>query len=180
MKDDNGLPEPMMPADCDLREYPFLQLEIQRVLRSKAWLKAKRKPELGFYMVNLWMAAWHEVPAGSLEDDNDVLADLAMCHPDRWLELRDDVLHGWIKCSDGRWYNPTVCEKAMPAWETKTERLKKEGNERDRQRRHRAMRSEMFDALRDLEIVPPWDIKMDELRELHTKHVTGGSAPVTH
>jgi len=173
MKEDNNLPDPMTPGDCDLRDFPILMLEVQRLRRSKAWLKAKRNPELGFYMINLWTAAWHEVPAGSIEDDDDVLADLAMCAPDRWLELRADALHGWVKCSNGRLYNPTVCEKVAPAWESKLERLKRDSNEKERQRRHRAMRSNMFEELREVSIVPAWDIKMDELRELHSKHVRG-------
>jgi hypothetical protein len=43
---------------------PYMPLYIQRLQRSKAWLRCKRRPELAFYMVNLWMRAWHEVPAG--------------------------------------------------------------------------------------------------------------------
>lgn len=96
-----------------------MPLDIQRLRRSKAWLKAKRTPALAFYMVNLWTASWHDVPTGSLEDDDDVLADLAMCDPVKWDKLRKDVLHGWVKCSDGRLYNPTVVEKAQEAWNSK-------------------------------------------------------------
>ncbi|MGN6085818.1 DUF1376 domain-containing protein [Trinickia sp.] len=113
------LPSPLTPADCDLRDFPFMPLDVQRLRRSKAWLKAKRTPALAFYMINLWTASWHDVPTGSLEDDDDVLADLAMCDPVKWDKLRKDVLHGWIKCSDGRLYNPTVAEKAMQAWDSK-------------------------------------------------------------
>jgi hypothetical protein len=110
-------PAPLTPPDCDLRSYPFMPLMISRLRRSKAWLKAKRRPELGFYMVNLWSAAWHDFPAGSLEDDDDVLADLAMCDPGKWLKLREFVMHGWVKCSDGRLYHPVVCEQANECWE---------------------------------------------------------------
>jgi uncharacterized protein YdaU (DUF1376 family) len=176
----NDLPDPLMPADCDLRDFPTLMLDVHRLRRSKAWLKAKRKPELGFYMMNLWTAAWHEVPTGSLEDDDDVLADLAMCDPDKWREVREDALHGWVKCSDGRWYNPTVCEKAVHAWDSKLERLKRDDNERERKRREREARSQMFNALREVNVVPDWNIKTGELRELYAKHVTDGHGPVTH
>ena len=115
----SDLPEPLTPPDCDLRDFPFMPIDIQRLRGSKAWLKAKRTPALAFYMINLWTASWHDVPTGSLEDDDDVLADLAMCDPVKWDKLRKDVLHGWIKCSDGRLYNPTVAEKAHEAWGSK-------------------------------------------------------------
>lgn len=111
--------EPLVPSEVDLRDFAFMPLEVARLRRSKAWLIAKRKPEVGFYMMNLWCAAWHDVPAGSLEDDDDVLADLAMCSPARWAKVRDDALHGWVRCDDGRLYHPTVAEKALQSWEAK-------------------------------------------------------------
>ena len=54
-------------------------------------------------------------PAASLEDDDDVLADGTMCHPERWPEVREKVLHGWQHCSDGRLYHPVVAERASEA-----------------------------------------------------------------
>lgn len=113
------LPEPLVPPEVDLRDFPFMPLEIERLRRSKAWLACKRRPELGFYMLNLWSASWHGRPASSLEDDDDVLADLAMCDPKRWEKLKHDVMHGWIRCNDGRLYHPVVAEKALESWQRK-------------------------------------------------------------
>lgn len=113
------LPDPLVPLDCDLRNFEYMPLELERLRKSKAWLLAKRQPELGFYMVNLWGASWHNVPAASLEDDDDLLADLAMCPFDVWPKVRDKVLHGWVKCSDGRLYHPVVAEKAITAFASK-------------------------------------------------------------
>lgn len=109
----------IIPPDCDLRDFRFMPLEVERLRRSKAWLIAKRQPELGFYMMNLWMAVWHEVPAASIEDDDDVLADAAMCDPKKWAKVREHVLRGWVKGSDGRLYHPVVAEKAREAWADK-------------------------------------------------------------
>jgi len=114
-----SLPAPLTPVDCDLRDFPFIPLEIQRLRRSKAWLRCKRNPALAFYLINLWTAAWHDVPAASLEDDDEVLADLAVCDPSKWDKVREDVLRGWIKCSDGRLYHPVVAEKVLEAWKAK-------------------------------------------------------------
>lgn len=108
-----------VPAEVDLRDFPFMPLEVDRLRKSKAWLLCKRKPHLAFYLLNLWTAAWHELPAGSLEDDDDVLADRAMCPPDVWPTVRDDLMRGWVKGGDGRWYHPVVVEKVLEAWERK-------------------------------------------------------------
>lgn len=159
---------PLTPPDCNLRDFPFIPLEINRLRRSKSWLKAKRNPALAFYQINLWTAAWHDVPAGSLEDDEDVLADLAMCDPAKWLKVRDEVMRGWIKCSDGRLYNPTVCEKALESWAAKVERRDKDEHERDRKRREREDRARMFAELKDAGYSLPWNAPTTELRQLVT------------
>lgn len=132
------LPPPPVPADADLTAFKFMPLEVQRLRRSKAWLICKRKPELAFYMLNLWTASWHELPAGSLEDDEDVLADAAMCSPEKWAKVRRDVMRGWVKHSDGRLYHPVVAEKVMDSWHGRVmdrwrkecDRLRKENKKR--------------------------------------------------
>jgi hypothetical protein len=128
---EQNLPDPLISDDLDLRDFGFMPLEIERLKHSRAWLViARNHPELGFYMINLWTAAWHERPVGSLEDDDDMLAALAMCRPERWTEsvtdsvaalsVRDSVLHGFIRCADGRLYHPVVVEKALEAIEKKS------------------------------------------------------------
>lgn len=112
-------PAPLTPADADLTDFKFMPLQVARLRKSKAWLVCKRRPELAFYMLNLWTAAWHERPAGSLEDDDDVLADLAMCSPEKWDKVRDLVLRGWVKCSDGRLYHSVVAEVVIDGWKSK-------------------------------------------------------------
>ncbi|WP_375458873.1 DUF1376 domain-containing protein [uncultured Enterovirga sp.] len=98
----------------DVRRLPYMPLQIERLRKSKAWLRCKREPHLAFYLMNLWMRAWHELPAGSIESDEDVLADAAMCDPDGWAAVRDDVMRGW-DLRDGRYYHSTVTELAAEA-----------------------------------------------------------------
>ncbi len=38
---------PLVPPDCNLRKYQFIQIEIERLRRSRAWLIAKNNPEIG-------------------------------------------------------------------------------------------------------------------------------------
>lgn len=103
----------------DLRDFTYMPLHIARLQKSKAWLECKRFPELAFYLMNLWMRAWHEVPAGSIEDDDDVLADAAMCPMPRWMKIKNHVLRNWEKKEDGRLYHSTVTEIAADSWQAK-------------------------------------------------------------
>ncbi|MGI3902481.1 MAG: DUF1376 domain-containing protein [Janthinobacterium lividum] len=114
-----ALPAPLVPAEVDLTNLPYMPIMIARLKQSRAWLVCKRRPELAFYMLNLWTASWHARPAASLELDDDVLADLAMCQPLAWKKVKADVLRGWIECSDGRLYHPVVVEQALSSWEKK-------------------------------------------------------------
>ena len=113
---DVALPTPLVPAEVDLTNLPYMPIMIARLKQSRAWLICKRRPELAFYMLNLWTASWHSRPAASLEDDDDVLADLAMCQPSVWKKAKTDVLRGWVRCSDGRLHHPVVAEQALSAW----------------------------------------------------------------
>jgi hypothetical protein len=58
--------------------------------------------------------AWHQVPAGSLPDDETLIRKWAGV-PD-WESVRNVALRGFVKCSDGRLYHRVICEKAFAAW----------------------------------------------------------------
>lgn len=160
------LPAPMTPAGCDLQDFPFMPLMVARLRKSTAWVKARRNPALGFYMINLWGAAWHEVPAGSLEDDDDVLADAAMCDPSKWEKVREAALRGWVKCSDDRLYHPVVAERVIEAWTAKTERKEKNEHENTRKRLEREEKQRHFATLKAAGIHKPWTTQLTELRQL--------------
>lgn len=125
-----------MMAPIDLRGMQYMPLQIERLRRSKAWLICKRRPDLAFHMLNLWMVAWHEVPAGSMENDDDVLADAAMCDVRKWPRIKDDVMRGWTLADDGRLYHETVREIAVDTFEKRT-------IWRERKRRQRVGQSQL-------------------------------------
>lgn len=118
-----GLPPPPISPDVDLRDFAFMPLDVQRlrdsdlgVVCSDAEIRAA---------LWLWCAAWHQVPAGSLPDDCRALAALAGVGrgPEaiqRWREISDGALRGFVRCSDGRLYHLVICEKAAEAWNDKT------------------------------------------------------------
>jgi hypothetical protein len=107
---------------------------IADLLRSDAWRRARRRPELDFYLVNLWVAAFWGKPAGSLPDDDDALADLAKCPLERWPEVKDAAMHGFVRCADGRWYHSYLCAQVIPV--AVDRRLRR----RERKQRQRASR----------------------------------------
>lgn len=108
--------EPLTPADCDLTDFAFMPLDVARLFASEFHaVAADGEWRAG---VTLWAKSWHQVPAGSLPDDDTMLARLAEFGRDtrRWRKVRAGALRGWIKAEDGRLYHPVVAEKALEAW----------------------------------------------------------------
>ncbi|MBS1082353.1 DUF1376 domain-containing protein [Gluconobacter kondonii] len=112
-----SIPEPMTPAECDLRGLPFMQLDVVRLIDSD--LFALSTGDEFKAAVALWCKSWLQVPAASLPDDDRVLAHLSAAGS-RWKKVKSLALRGWIKCADGRLYHPTVAEKALHAWKART------------------------------------------------------------
>jgi len=116
----NGaLPAPLTPEDCNLQDFAFMPLDVARLRDSD--MAAYESPEACWAAVLLWSAAWHQVPAASLPDDDRFLAKAAGYGRvvKEWMNVREGALHGWIKCADGRLYHPVVAEKAMESWKAK-------------------------------------------------------------
>jgi hypothetical protein len=94
-----------------------MPLDIGRFRQSDLVLDAD--PEAVVAALLLWGAAWHEVPAASVPDNDRWLAKAAGYGRavDAWLAMKADAMRGFIKCSDGRLYNKTLAEKANVAWD---------------------------------------------------------------
>lgn len=107
---------PLTPPDCDLRDFGYMPLDVRRLRDSSA--ATAENPEEFRAAVLLWCAAWHQVPAGSLPDNDRELSSLAGFgrFMSEWLKVRDGALRGFILCDDGRLYHRVVCEKALEAW----------------------------------------------------------------
>jgi hypothetical protein len=105
-------PPPLIPCDVDLRDFRFMALDVVQLQNSETWALADGWAAKA--LINLWTRAWHQVPAGSLPDDDNLLRTWAGV-PD-WESVRGVALRGFIKCSDGRLYHRVICEKASNAW----------------------------------------------------------------
>ena len=108
--------DPLTPAECDLRDFPYLQIDVVRLFGSE--FHALASDAAWRAGVTLWMKSWHQVPAGSLPDDDGQLARLAELGRDTkaFRKIKTEALRGWQQCSDGRLYHKVVAEKALGAW----------------------------------------------------------------
>lgn len=157
------LPEPLTPSDCDLRGFAFMPLDTVRLLDSD--LFALSTGEEFKAAVALWCKAWQQVPAGSLPDDDRILAHLSGAGRS-WKRVKAMALRGWIKCSDARLYHPTVAEKAWEAFERREGYTQKQGNKETRQQRWRNRVKELSAQLRDLGVTPPQRVSLSTLERL--------------
>lgn len=110
---------PLVDACVDLRDFAYMPLDVLRLRDSD--LSAEATDGEFRAAVMLWCAAWHQVPAASLPDNDKVLASLAGLGRDveAWGLVKDGALRKWVRCDDGRLYHPIVAEKANEAWEQK-------------------------------------------------------------
>ncbi|MCA8145451.1 YdaU family protein [Burkholderia vietnamiensis] len=133
----NDLPNPLTPADCDLRNFREMPIDVPRLLGSD--LVHDESPEACWSAMLLWCVSWHEVPAGSMPDNDEWLAKRAgYWHKGKldptWHDVRAGALHGWIKCADGRLYHPVLAEKVNAAWLSKHRHAHDKLGERIRKR----------------------------------------------
>ena len=128
----SDLPDPLTPADCDLRGMPYMAFDIVRLFDSDFYaLSTGDEFKAGF---TLWGKAFLQRPAGSLPDDDRILEHLSGSK--RWKAVREMAMRGWFRCSDGRLYHRTVAEKVLEAWASRIAR--RERTEAARAARHKS------------------------------------------
>jgi hypothetical protein len=174
---DTALPDPLVPAEVDLRGLEYMPLLGAKLFASDFYLEAN-DAEFRRALL-LWWAAWNQQPAASLPNSDRGQAKLAGFEDERsatWRKVKARALHGFVLCSDGRLYHPILAKQALIAWELRAEDRVERENDAERQRRTRAERKRMFEQLRAVGVTPKYDVKMDDLRALVTQHVT---SPVT-
>lgn len=109
-------PDPMTPADCDLRGYEYMPLMGHRLFGSTLYAEATDAEFRA--SIKLWWSAWNQCPAGSLPNSEAALAMLADYGRDLkgWGKVREMALRGFILCNDGRLYHPILCDAAVKAY----------------------------------------------------------------
>ena len=71
------LPDPLVPAEVDLRDFQYMPLDVRRLRDSR--LVSTRSPEEVVAAILLWSSSWHQSPAASLPDDDVELSAMRTC-----------------------------------------------------------------------------------------------------
>lgn len=114
----NELPAPPVAPDVDCTNLDGFMLNVERLMASE--LVALSTHEVVAAALFLWCRAWKQRPAASLPDDDRVNAAFARLPLARFKKLKDEVLRGFVKCSDGRIYHRVLADEAKRAFERKT------------------------------------------------------------
>jgi len=104
-----------VPPDADLRDFHFYPLEVRRLLDSAL---SATNAEVFRVAVLSWCVAWHQLPAGSLPNDDAALARLMGFGRDLrgWKKVRAaGGMRGWEAAEDGLLYHPVVTAKVIEA-----------------------------------------------------------------
>lgn len=111
--------EPLTTIEHDIAGLDGFMLNTEKLMASELWALAtgdEFKAAMG-----LWCRAWKQVPAGSLPNDERVLAAFSGAGA-KWPKVRDVALRGFILCSDGRLYHKVLCDDVQRAYASKKER----------------------------------------------------------
>lgn len=111
--------EPLVPPDTDLQSFDYMPLKVAQLRDSD--LAAIATDGEFRAAVMLWCAAWHQIPASSIPDDDRLLCRLAGLGRDMktWQRVRGVALKGFVTCSDGRLYHPLIADLAIVAFQKK-------------------------------------------------------------
>lgn len=111
-----SLPDPLLPAEVDLRGLEYMPYYGDRLRESGLNARATDAEYRAAH--NLWWSSWKQVPAASLPDDDIDLCKLADLGRDQktWQAVKPGAMRGFVLCSDGRWYHRALSAFAMDAW----------------------------------------------------------------
>ena len=155
-------PDPFTPADCNLRGFQWMPIDVVRLLDSDLFLLASGDEFKA--ALALWCKSWSQVPAASLPADERLLAGLSGAK--NWKKVRDVAMRGWVMCSDGRYYHAVVAEKAREAMVMAKAHADQKAAAAERKAQEREDRSRMFALLRERGIVADFHTNTSKLREM--------------
>lgn len=114
----NELIDPPVSAELDVRKFPYMPLHVAKLINSDfRWVVTDAEFRAA---VLLWVSAWHQVPAGSLPNNDRTLAAMVGCSRNdaglaEWMAMKTGALYGFKLATDGRYYHPVIVEAALDA-----------------------------------------------------------------
>lgn len=110
--------DPPVGPGLDVRKFPFMPLDCKALLHSDfLWMVSDAEFRAA---IMLWAAAWHQVPAGSVPNNDKALAVLCGFGRDdgginQFRAIRNGALYGFKLAKDGRLYHPVIVARALEA-----------------------------------------------------------------
>ena len=117
------LPAPLLAPEVDCSDLDGFMLNAERLMSSE--LLALHGNEIVGAALLLWCRAWKQRPAARLPDDDRVNASFARLSLAKFRQVKEAVMRGFIKCSDGRLYHRFLAAEAAKAYEKKLQHQKK-------------------------------------------------------
>src|SRR3990167_3230731 len=115
-----NLPQPFTPPGCARTDPARGMLNVEGLMASE--LVALSSHEVVGAALFLWCRAWKQRTAASLPDDERVLAAYAKLPLPRFRKMRTEIMRGFDKCTDGRYYHRVLAPEAVKAYERKLDR----------------------------------------------------------
>ncbi len=109
----NEMPAPLVGPDVDCSDLDGFMLNTERLMASE--LLALNGNEVIGAALLLWCRAWKQKPAASLPDDDRVNAAFARLSLPKFRQMKEAIMRGFIKCSDGRLYHRFLSIEAAKA-----------------------------------------------------------------
>lgn len=160
-----NLPEP--PYGEDVKANGFKpELDIRRIKQSRTWLLADS--EVRPWLLMIWTEAWESTPAGSFEDDDELIAARIGCKYEWFQGHREQLMRGWQLHSDGRLYHSVVAGMVQ-------EMLRRRKGATERKRRSRMS----HDVTRDLagrRVTYAKEQEQEQEEETHATHESARTA----
>jgi len=104
------LPDPPYQPDTHVRGWRF-ELDHERIYASDTWALAGN--EMRPWLLMLWMVSWTQRPAGSMPNDDAIIAAKIGMPTRVFAANRDLLLRGWRLCADGRLYHSIIVEQVQ-------------------------------------------------------------------
>jgi hypothetical protein len=135
-----ALSSPLVPPECDCTDLDGFMLNVERLMASE--LVALSSHEVVSAAMFVWCRAWKQLPAASLPDDDRVNAAFARLPLHKFKKLKDEIMRGFVKCSDGRLYHKFLAAEAIRAFEKKSAFQGRRAKDAERLRTWRESRKE--------------------------------------
>lgn len=120
------LPAPY-PADTRAKGWRF-EIDYEKVEQSSTWALAPA--DMRPWLLMLWVTAWKQVPCGSLDNDDALIAARIGMPSKAFTKHREVLRRGWWLAEDGRLYHDTIALRVLEMMEYRRKEAERRGRNR--------------------------------------------------